>query len=119
MRVAEIDGKPWFVAADVCRCLGMHLDPRGNPNVSVATRSLGQDEGRLYQIQTASNAYRLKVITESGLYKLIMRSDKPEARLGTPDIRFRVAPVCRWCGHGHGTPLSNRLIEPCLWELGR
>jgi len=95
VRVIEIDGAPWWVAADVCRCLGMHLDARGHPNVTVATRSLSPDEGRLYQIQTAANAYRLKVISESGLYKLIMRSDKPEAREFQDWVTREVLPAIR------------------------
>ena len=36
VRVVEIDGKPWFVAADVCRCLGLP----GFASVSVRRRRL-------------------------------------------------------------------------------
>ena len=44
VRVVELEGNPWFVAADVCRALGMYLLPNGQPNATGATRRLGDDE---------------------------------------------------------------------------
>lgn len=88
MRVVEIDGQPWFVAADVCRCLGLAVSKRGQVNVTDALAKVSDDERGFEQIETNPNAepgrgrkwQRMALVSESGLYKLIMRSDKPEAR---------------------------------------
>ncbi|WP_369413788.1 BRO family protein [Halomonas alkalisoli] len=72
----EIAGEPWFVAADVCRALGLHIQPNG-PNVTVATRKLAADEKTLYPLQGKRKG---AVVSVPGLYKLIMRSDKPRRR---------------------------------------
>ncbi|WP_211103742.1 BRO-N domain-containing protein [Azospirillum argentinense] len=78
----EIDGAPWFVAADVCRVLGLQV-----ANVSAHLKRLGDDEKRVIPNPELSltgikgqRAARLCAVSESGLYKLIMRSDKPEAK---------------------------------------
>ena len=74
IRVVEIDGEPWFVAKDVCDALGLG-------NTTQAISILIQNEVRNAVVREG-RARPNKVITESGLYKLIMRSDKPEARKG-------------------------------------
>ncbi|UWF58983.1 BRO-N domain-containing protein [Brucella sp. 2716] len=63
---------PWFVAADVCRILGML-------NTSKAVLPLGEAEKTNFKLafQRGSAA---NVISESGLYKLILKSRKPEAK---------------------------------------
>lgn len=73
------------MAKDVCTCLGMYMDSFGFPNVTVACGTLSRDETTLDQIKSANKSGKLQVsrvrlVTESGLYKLIMRSDKPAAR---------------------------------------
>jgi prophage antirepressor-like protein len=91
IRVILIDGEPWFATIDVCRILG-----RGNPTMAV--RNLHSDETRTVDVraecliqseafgETAGrNAYSrgnrtLNLVNESGLYKLVLRSDKPTAR---------------------------------------
>lgn len=92
IRVVTIDGNPWFVAADVCKLLGLAIYPDGTSNVNNATRPLDRKEMQLLRRSTphltmdtaaALFAYRqpsLKIISESGLYKLVMRSDKPQAK---------------------------------------
>lgn len=82
VRVVEKDGEPWFVAVDVCKALELV-----KPNT--ATRMLGSDEKQWVAKSEISNVQPmyisipnrgLTVVSESGLYKLIMRSDKPQAR---------------------------------------
>lgn len=70
--MVEIDGQPWFVAADVCRILGLS-------QVTNALRNLGRDEITLTRIKGFRGSH-INTISESGLYKLVMRSDKPAAR---------------------------------------
>ncbi len=68
------------MATDVCRILGMHVRSNGKPNVAIACRHLNEDQKGVYQIHTPYGAPKAVVISESGLYKLIMRSDKDTAR---------------------------------------
>lgn len=72
LRVIDLDGSPWFVAADACRVLGL-------VNPSVALKPLDQTEWSKKSLGQRGLGAVL-VISESGLYKLIMRSNKPEAK---------------------------------------
>ena len=104
IRAITIDDKPWFVAVDVCRAIG--LDGTASSHI----RRLNPDERRgvkrkhTFKWQTRefpgpkarqiardfiahplfdhldNRVHTLVTISESGLYKLIMRCDKPNAR---------------------------------------
>ncbi|AQT43458.1 BRO family, N-terminal domain [Bartonella apihabitans] len=80
IRIIEKDGEPWFVTADVCRALQLNIQKNGKPNTTTSLRRLLTKEKGLYPIYTLGGAQRLSIISESGLYKLIMRSNKPEAK---------------------------------------
>lgn len=87
--VVEIDGQPWFVAADVRNILNMQ---RGGD------RSYLRDD----ELQTIVelNGVKLKghglsLLSESGLYKLVMRSDKPAARKFQDWVTRDVLPAIR------------------------
>lgn len=71
LRHVIIDGEPWFVGADIVRILG--LDNAGN-----AYKRLGADEWtNIRRADVGEKPGRpMVVVSESGLYKLIMRSDK-------------------------------------------
>jgi prophage antirepressor-like protein len=73
VRVVQIAGAPWFVAADVCRALGF-VSP-----ATVNTRKLASDQKGLSPICTPGGMQSLSVISESGLYKLVMRADGAHA----------------------------------------
>jgi prophage antirepressor-like protein len=60
------------VAADVCRCLGLL-----RPSI-VCGKLLEDEKGKSDLLHQRGSAPT--VVSESGLYKLVMRSDKPEAR---------------------------------------
>ena len=81
VRTVMIDGEPWFVLADVCRVLDL-----GSPH-KVAER-LEDDEISRNQIPTGNGTREAKVVSEAGLYSVIVRSDKPEAK-----------PFRRWSTH--------------------
>ena len=88
IRTVWFEGKPWFVAADVCRALGLslgsgtttHLSQFGADEVR-RTRfgSLGLPKSDLGSAHVGPNT-PVNLISESGLYKLVMRSDKETAR---------------------------------------
>lgn len=73
MRTLNLNGEPWFVLRDVCEVLGL-----GNSRM-VADR-LDEDEKGVSQIDTLGGVQNATIISESGLYNVILRSDKPEAK---------------------------------------
>ena len=79
------NGEPWFVAKDVCRVLDIsdHHQAVGN---------LEDDEGGRYTIPTPSGDQQMLTVSESGLYALIFRSRKPEARRLLKWVTSEVSP---------------------------
>lgn len=70
--MVTIDNNPWFVAADVCASLSLD-------NASYVTKRLDADEKASFKLPNQRGS-AATIISESGLYKLVMRSDKPEAK---------------------------------------
>jgi len=72
--VIDQDNEPWFVAKDVCDVLELK-----NPRTSIA--SLDEDEKNTVRIMdgTPGNP-ETTVVNEHGLYSLILRSRKPQAK---------------------------------------
>ena len=68
------DGSAWFVAKDVCDALGY-----GNPRQALATH-LDDDEKGVTNLDTLGGRQSVSVINESGLYALVLRSNKPQAQ---------------------------------------
>lgn len=78
IRVVAIDGKPWFVAIDACKVLGFEIARRGAWHT---LRNLDASEKQLLNTPRQGRGNpNLVFISESGLYKLVMRSDKPAAK---------------------------------------
>lgn len=73
VRTLNLNGEPWLVLRDVCEVLGL-----GNSRM-VADR-LDEDEKGVSQIDTLGGVQNATIISESGLYNVILRSDKPEAK---------------------------------------
>nr|WP_319497779.1 BRO family protein [uncultured Cohaesibacter sp.] len=93
----EIHGEPWFVAADVCRAIGYNVKNNGSVNVSQATAILDPDEINTCRISVRGGKPS-KLISESGLYKLILRSDKPQAKQFQDWVTRDVLPAIRKTG---------------------
>lgn len=98
VRVIEIDGQPWFVAADVCRILEI-----ANPRDAVSR--LDDDERQIINMKTVGIADgnrgnpNANIISESGLYALVFTSTKPEARVFRKWVASEVLPALRQFGH--------------------
>lgn len=73
VRVMEVDGKLWFVAKDVCEVLGL-------TDVSMSVKPLDDDEKLIQKLFVAGQNRDVMTISESGLYALVLRSNKPEAK---------------------------------------
>ncbi len=91
VRVIQIDSEPWFVAADLCRALGMDTTSGTNRHLRGIP---GPDKGRTL-CPTPGGDQRLSVVTEAGLYRLILRSDRPEARQFQDWVTREVLPSIR------------------------
>ncbi len=104
LRPIMIDGEPWFVAADVCRILGIHVKSDRRVNATIAFGKVDLNEKRLYPIKPHSDLRKLQkdkptlCVSESGLNKLIMRSDKPEAKTFQNSVTQEVLPAIRRTG---------------------
>lgn len=92
VRVVEgPDGEPWFVARDVCDCLEL-------VNTTRALCELDDDE-KCELSEFESSGRRPLIISEPGLYSLILRSRKPQARTFKRWITHDVLPTLRRTGH--------------------
>lgn len=114
VRTVMIDDAPWFVAKDVCSALGIQ-----NHKDSVA-KSLDDDEKGVEKIYSLGGVQETIVINESGLYTLIMRSNKPEAKRFRKWVTSEVLPSIRKTGqYGNSPELISRLskIENALEGL--
>ena len=82
--MVTLDGAPWFVAKDVLTTLGMDANQPQNylRNLAEAEKSILQrdrtqaTDARLF----IGQANRVTIVSESGLYKLVMKSRKPQAK---------------------------------------
>lgn len=92
VRTTLIDGEPWFVLNDVCKALGI-----GNPR-AVAAR-LDEDEKNTVTLNDGNRGNpNMTAISESGLYAVIVRSDKPEAKPFRKWVTSEVLPAIRKTG---------------------
>lgn len=81
IRMVSVDTRPYFVAQDVCKALGIQA-------VDVALRKLDTDEKGTYSVRTPGGFQSQSVISESGLYTLILRC-RDAVTPGTIPYRFR------------------------------
>ena len=100
VRIVTIDNEPWFVAVDICRALAL-----SNPTVTVAR--LDEDERAKFNLGRQGEA---TVVSESGLYTLILGSRKPEAKRFRRWITHDVIPAIR----KHGVYMTNSLLDQVM-----
>lgn len=96
IRVAKIHGEPWFMAADVCRALNLDLSSGTNPHLT----KVAADEKQLVRAKdlpkgALGTAPSAMTVSESGLYKLVLRSDKAQARAFQDWVTREVLPAIR------------------------
>lgn len=93
VRWVWIDGEPWFVALDVCEVLGIQ-------NARMAVDRLEREDVSFADVHSESRGQSrpTNVINESGLYELIIRSNKPDARRFRRWITAEVLPSLRKYG---------------------
>lgn len=92
VRIVERDGQPWFVLKDVCDVLML-------TNSRMVAERLEEDEVSLaYVTDAVGRQQETAVISESGLYAVILRSDKPEAKPFRKWVTAEVLPSIRQHG---------------------
>ena len=91
IRTTTIDNEPWFVAVDVCKALEIE-------GTSRAVERLDEDEKGMSSIHTLGGNQQLTIVSESGLYSLVLGSRKPEAKQFKRWITHEVLPTIRKTG---------------------
>ena len=89
IRMAMVDGEPMFCLIDVCRALEIK-------NATDVAKRLDEDE--LTRLNLGGRAGESNFITESGLYAVIVRSDKPNAKKFRKWVTSEVLPTIRKTG---------------------
>lgn len=104
VRTVELNGEPWFALKDVCAVLGIS-------NHKMTAQRLDADEVSLTDLtDSMGRQQETTVINESGLYNVILRSDKPEAKPFRKWVTSEVLPSIR----KHGAYMTPQKIEEAL-----
>jgi prophage antirepressor-like protein len=91
VRTAIVDGDPWFCLKDVCDVLLIN-------NSRMVSSRLDDDQKGVIQTDTIGGEQNLVYVNESGLYDVILRSDKPEAKPFRKWVTGEVLPSIRKTG---------------------
>ena len=88
VRTVMKDNEPWFVLKDVCEVLGIS-------NPTMAADRLDADERAKLDLGRQGSGW---IINEPGLYNVILRSDKPQAKPFRKWVTAEVLPSIRRTG---------------------
>ena len=129
VRVVECEGEPWFVAKDVCSCLelgnvGQALsylddDEKSSIDPNIITADVGFDAMmkdahtpmRSVIPEAGRGGRPLSLVSEPGLYSLILRSRKPEAKAFKRWIIHEVVPSIRKRGLYATEAVMDRILD--------
>ncbi len=111
VRTIEQNGEVWWVLADVCRVLTIE-------NARNVAARLDDDEKGVRQMDTPGGPQQMTTISESGLYKVAFRSDKPEAKKFTRWVTHEVLPAIRKTGAYTTTEADPHTRPPKAASVG-
>ena len=101
IRTVEKDGEPWWVLKDVCEVLEIsHIK-------NTADRLEKDEVGQTEVIDSLGRKQMTTIINESGLYNVILRSDKPQAKPFRKWVTSEVLPSIR----KHGMYAVDQLLD--------
>lgn len=104
VRVVAIDGEPWFVLADLCKVLEI-------VNVGNAAARLDDELKGVHSADTLGGRQDVTVVSEPGMYEVVLLSRKPEAKAFKRWITSEVLPTIRKTGSfGVAPALSEQEI---------
>jgi prophage antirepressor-like protein len=110
VRTLLIDEDVWFVANDICCVLGLS-------HITKALSGLDEDELTVQKVQSGGQYREMKLISESGLYTLIIRSNKPQAKPFRRWVTHEVLPTIRKTG-SYTMSNQEKLCPDKLNEIG-
>ena len=135
IRTVEIDGEIWFVAADVAKILGIQNvrqdlaefpeDEKAAVSIPYTSSNSTKDEKMTvdntdghFGKRGGAQRRKVNIINEPGLYRLIFKSRKPEAKKFQRWVYHEVLPSIRKTGayHVNSVPLVNSYFPPELSE---
>lgn len=96
-------GQTWWVLKDVCEVLGIR-------NATDVAKRLDQDEVTRFNLGGLSG--QSNIVNETGLYRIVLRSDKPEAKEFQRWVTHDVLPSIR----RHGAYMSEAVVERTLTD---
>lgn len=107
VRTIQKEGEPWWVLADVCEVLELSTPSR------VAERLEKDEVSQTHTIDRMGRTQNTTIINESGLYAVILRSDKPQAKPFRKWVTSEVLPAIRKTGAyaTHPTPKASSIRE--------
>ncbi len=108
VRTIYRDGEIWFILNDVTEALAFS---RGRD----AARMLDDDEKGAHIVRTLGGEQELTIVNESGLYSLVLRSRKPEAKRFKKWVTSEVLPAIRKTGAYSSTRRAK--VEPGSYLL--
>lgn len=106
VRTIELDGEPWWVLKDVCAVLEIK-------NHNEIPDRLEPDEVGRFELphpQNPEKSLEMVCINESGLYSVILRSDKPQAKPFRKWVTGEVLPTIR----KHGVYMTPDVLEQTI-----
>ena len=126
VRVYMCDNAPWFVAVDVCKALQIK-------NTTDALKGLASDERAALVLTEGSQRRNYNIVSESGMYALIMRSrskvSEPFRRWVTHDVLPSIRRTGVYSGFAAAgllpaanqrlVELTRRMNSRIRWELRR
>ena len=121
VRTVHIHGQPWFVGKDVCDVLGIKntKDALGSLTKGVGSDDplLDEDERLVETVETFGGPQKMVCVNESGLYALIFKSRKAEARAFRKWVTSEVLPSLRKTGF---YDIGREMLEDkANWEMSR
>ncbi|MEG3875767.1 Bro-N domain-containing protein [Microcoleus sp. herbarium7] len=105
VRIATLDGEPWFVAKDLCDVLDV-------ANPSQALSRLEEDEKNTIILNEGNRGNpNTSVVSESGMYALVLTSRKPTAKSFRKWVTAEVLPAIRKTGT-YSVPITTPISAP-------
>lgn len=111
VRTVVIDGEPWFVLADIVSALGLAR------SASAVVDRLDDEVRQTYPIQDRLGRQQLAtVVSEAGVYEVVIRSDAPGARQFRRWITAEVIPAVRRTGTYSVAETREQLLARAVIE---
>lgn len=104
VRTIAIDGEPWFVLGDLCKVLDLTSPARVRERLRDGVSQTHPIVDSMGRTQQAT------IVSEAGMYAVILRSDKPQAGPFQDWVTGEVLPAIR----KHGGYLTPAAVEEAL-----